>query len=166
MDVLIETIQKRLEAKAPEILYIDEDWGQMDEYERPPVKYPCALIEVQDAEYTDDGELRQRGQIMVTIKLYFMRLANTSNRAPQSQKDESRKNWATCKKVNQILHGQDFIKNGYATLSRKRMSPPKRKDGIYNRNITYSIGFVDESCVPVRPTTPAKPTIKASIQTV
>ncbi|WP_108821063.1 hypothetical protein [Dysgonomonas sp. Marseille-P4361] len=166
MDRLIEAIQDRLEAQVPELQYIDDDWGQMDDYAQPPVKYPCALIEVQDAEYTDEGELRQRGVVLVTVKLYFMRLSNTSNRAPKSQKIEAHKNWAICTKVNQALHGQDFIKNGFAKLTRKRMSPPKRQDGIYNRNITYSVGFLDESCVPVRKTTPAKPTIKASIQTV
>lgn len=166
MDKLIEAIQDRLEAKVPELQYIDEDWGQMDEYERPPVKYPCALIEVQDADYTDDGELRQRGLVMVTIKLYFMRLSNTSNHAPQTQKNEARKNWGTCKKVNKTLHGQDFIKNGFGTLARKKMSPPIRRDGIYNRNIVYAICFVDDSCVPVRQMTPASPTIRAAIQTI
>lgn len=166
MDKLIEAIQDRLEAKVPELQYIDEDWGQMDFYENPPVKYPCALIEVQDADYTDDGELRQRGLVMVTIKLYFMRLSNTSNRAPQMQKNEARKNWDTCKKVNQTLHGQDFLPPGFATLARKKMSPPIRRDGIYNRNIGYAVAFIDDSCVPVRKTTPASPKIRAAIQTI
>lgn len=162
MDKLIEAIQARLEVKIPELKYIDEDWGQMDFYENPPVKYPCALIEVQDADYTDDGELRQRGRVMVVVKLYFMRLVNTSNRAPQTQKDEAHKHWQICEKVNQSLHGQDFLPPGFATLTRKKMSPPIRRDGISNRNIGYIVEFIDDSCVVAKQTTAARPVIKAT----
>lgn len=166
MDNLIQKIQDQLKAKVPGLQYIDEDWGQLDYYDSfPPVKFPCALIEVQGSDYTDDGELRQRGVLTVVIKLYLMKLSNTSNHAPQSQKDEAKKGWAIVKKTNQSLHGQDFIKNGFGTLARKRMNKPKRQDGIYERDIVYNVGFVDESCVPVPQTIPAQPKIRARLET-
>lgn len=166
MDKLIEAIEDCLKAKVPELQYIDEDWGQMDFYEDSPVKFPCALIEVQNADYSDDGELRQRGLVMVSVKLYFMGEVNSSNLTPEMQKNERRKNWDICKKVNQMLHGQDFLPAGFGTLGRKQMSSLTRNNGIYNRNINYAVAFIDDSCTPVMRMTPASPTIKTVIQNV
>lgn len=161
MDELIQDFQTQLSPAKSGLLYIDEDWGQMDYYDSPPVKFPCALIEVQDADYSDDGDLQQRGVLTVVVKLYLLKLSNTSNKAPQSQKNNAKKGWAICERVNQLLHGQEFLSEGFGVPIRKKMRKVKREDGIYERDIVYTIGFVDNSCVPIRKTTPATPKIRA-----
>lgn len=167
MDELIQNFQTRLLEGVPELRYIDEDWGQLDYYDKfPPVKFPCALIDIQNGQFTDDGELRQRGVLTVVVKLYLLRLSNTSNGAPQSQKNEAKKGWQVYKKVNQALHGQDFLETGFNAPIRQSMQRIKRSDGIYERDIVYTIGVVDNSCVPVHRTTPANPTIRAAMQMV
>lgn len=167
MDDLIQDFQTQLMTLVPELKYIDEDWGQMDFYEKnPPVKFPCALIDIQSGQFTNEGQLQQQGVLMVAVKLYLLRLSNTSNAAPQSQKDNAKKGWAVYKKVNQALHGQDFLQEGFAAPIRQSMQRVKRDDGYYERDIIYSIGFIDNSCVPVKLTTPARPVIKAAISVV
>ncbi|NDV45492.1 hypothetical protein D0T49_00295 [Paludibacter sp. 221] len=164
---LIQDFQTRLMVQVPELLYIDEDWGQLDYYDKfPLVKFPCALIDIQNATFTNDGELAQRGVLTVVVKLYLLRLSNTSNAAPQSQKNNAKKGWAIYEKVNRALHGQDFLPVGFAAPIRQSMQRVKRADGVYQRDITYTIGFSDNTTVPVRPITPARPTIKAAIETV
>jgi len=167
MDELIQDFQTQLKAQVPELLYIDEDWGQLDYYDKfPPVKFPCALIDIQSGQFTNDGKLQQRGVLTVAVKLYLLRLSNTSNGAPQSQKNEAKKGWQVYRKVNQALHGQSFLSEGFATPIRQSMQRVKRSDGIYERDIIYTIGLVDNSCVPIRKTTPASPTIRAAMQTI
>lgn len=164
---IIQDFQKQMEAKVPELLYIDEDWGQLDYYDKfPPVKFPCALVDIQNGQFSNDGELQQRGTLTIVVKLYLLKLSNTSNNAPQSQKDEAKKGWHIYEKLNKALHGQNFLQRGFATPIRQSMQRVKRTDGIYERDIVYTIGFTDNSCIPQRETTIASPTIKATTKTV
>ncbi|WP_165026789.1 hypothetical protein [Dysgonomonas sp. ZJ279] len=157
MNELLQDFQTRLVENVPALKEVDEDWGQLDFYtDRPPVKFPCALIDIQDGEFSDDGMMQQRGTLTVVVKLFMFRLGNTSDRAPQSQKDDNKNGWIIYNDVNKALHGQKFLQNGYATPIRQRMQRIRRNDGIYQREITYTIGFTDNSCVPVRQT--ARPT--------
>lgn len=161
MEELIQSFQNKLATDVPDLKYIDEDWGQLDYYENyPPVQFPCALIDVQSAQYTHDGQLQQRGVLTIVVKLYLLKLSNTSTHAPQSQKDEAKRGWTLLKEVNRALHGQHFLPNGFAAPIRTAMQRVKRRDGVYERDITYTIGVTDNSCVPVRVTAPAKPTVK------
>lgn len=167
MEFLIQRFQDQLLNKVPTLKEVDEDWGQCDFYaERPPVKFPCALIDIQDAQFTDDGDLKQQGTLTVVVKLYVLRLSNTSNAAPQGQKDKAMAGWVAYTDIVKALHGQDFIKNGFATPMRARMQRIKRRDGIYERNIAFTIGFTDMTCVPQRPKVRPSVKIKASIETV
>jgi hypothetical protein len=162
MEELIQDFQKQLAAHVAELEYIDEDWGQLDFYGSwPPVKFPCALIDIQSGQFTNDGDLRQRGVLTVVVRLYLMRLSNTSSGAPQNQKDKAKAGWEIYRKVNRALHGQDFLSVGFAAPVRAQMQRVKRKDGVYERDIVYTIGMVDDSCVPLRPVAPAQPTIRA-----
>jgi hypothetical protein len=165
MDELIQQFQTQLQTNVPKLLYIDEDWGQLDYYDKfPPVKFPCALIDIQNGQFSNDGELRQRGVLTVVVKLYLLRLSNTSNGAPQGQKDNAKKGWKVYKDTNKALHGQNFLSEGFGTPVRQSMQRIKRPDGVYERDIIYTIGVVDDSCIPERTTTQATPKITAVIQ--
>lgn len=152
MEQIIKRFQEQLKTNVPTLAEVAEDYGQCEFYaERPPVKFPCALIDVQDAAYSDTGGNRQHGTLTVVVKLYILNLA-TSNPAA----DATVKGWQCCNNIIKALHGQDFIKNGFATPRRVRLQRIKRRDGIYERDITFTVGFVDTSTMPehkkVRPT--------------
>lgn len=166
MDNLIQDFQNQLCTYVPELQYIDEDWGQYDFFDRPPTKDFSVLIDIQSAQYTNDGKLQQRGNINVVVRFYNLKLTNSSSKAPQRQKDYAKKGWQILRKINQALHGQHFLSEGYAVPIRQSMQRIKRRDGIYQRDITYTIGLTDNSCVPIRKTIPAQPTIKAQIEQV
>lgn len=165
MEQIVEDVQNRLIQKVSELKYVDEDWGQMDS-PNPPVKYPCSLIDIQGAEYTDEGNLIQQGTVMVVIKLYLLKLSNSSNAAPQSQKDKYKKNWLLMKNVNKAIHGQNFLQLGHGLLMRKRFRKIKRDDGIIGFEIYYEIQFKDTTCVPVPVTTTVRPLVTVSVAKV
>lgn len=136
MDELTEDFQARLQAEVPELKYIDEDWGQLDYYDKyPPVKFPCALIDIQNGQFSEEGNLRQMGVLTVVVKLYLLKLSNTSNAAPSSQKAAAKQGWAIYEKINRALHGKNFLSEGFATPTRKSMQRIKRPDGVYERRL-------------------------------
>ena len=64
MNTLIQNIQTRLDTIS-EIKYVDADWGQLDYYSPNfPVKFPCVLIDVSSANYSDIGTDKQATPII------------------------------------------------------------------------------------------------------
>lgn len=95
MKALLEKIQQQV-SEIAELKYIDENWGQLDYYSpNMPVQFPCALIDVQQVQYTNLGRdiskkpvQRQIGQVSIKITIANMRLSNSSMQAPRRQKEE------------------------------------------------------------------------------
>ena len=95
MKALLEKIQQQV-SEIAELKYIDENWGQLDYYSpNMPVQFPCALIDVQQVQFTNLGRdmskkpvQRQIGQVSIKITIANMRLSNSSMQAPRRQKEE------------------------------------------------------------------------------
>jgi len=163
MKQIIQDIQNRLMQKVSALKYVDQDWGQMDFWREHPVKYPCALIDIQSAQYTNDGNFIQRGTVIVVIRLFDLKLSNSSNGAPNNQKENAKKIWQLIEDVNKAVHGQNFLQEGYGLPVREQMRRTKREDGCYQTELYYSIQFTDTTCEPdltdVNPVTPQIKTV-------
>jgi hypothetical protein len=83
MKKLLLSIQTQLAAEVQELQYIDKDWGQLA-YETPPVKYPCALIDVSNVEYTQFSAVKeQRAKATVEIIIVNRNLTPSSAASPR-----------------------------------------------------------------------------------
>lgn len=157
MKQIIQNFQNKLVASVPALKYVDQDWGQMDFYATPPVKFPCALIDIQDAQYTNAGELIQHGSATVVVRLFDIKLSNSSQAAPATQKENAKKIWQLIEDVNKALHGQNFLQQGFASPNRVSLRRTKRNDGCYQTELYYTVQFTDETCrvskTPVSPVT-------------
>jgi hypothetical protein len=160
MKQIIEDIQDRLIQAVPALKYVDQDWGQMDFWREHPVKYPCALIDIQSAQYTNNGNFIQQGTAMVVVRLFDLKLSNSSQAAPVGQKENAKKIWQLIEDVNKALHGQNFLQEGYGLPIRQNMRRTKREDGCYQTELYYSVQFLDETCIPVPVMVPVTPIIK------
>ena len=161
MKEVILSIQHRLSAQVPELKYIDQDWGQIDFYNPPPVKFPCALIDIQSVQYSNTGELVQYGTASLVIRLFDYRLSNSSQSAPESQKQNALKIWQLIEDVNKALHGQNFLPVGFGLPIREQMRRTKRNEGFYQTELFYSVQFTDKSCQPIKkPANNVKPELK------
>ncbi len=149
MDAIITSIQEKLQ-EVEELQYIDENWGQLDEYgTHPPVKYPCALIDVVDVRYTDIGidkrqntMNRQEGQAQVNIAVANLKLTNTSSKAPLKQKEHAHSIFRVIEKVHASLQGYNPTEYCGA-LIRTVLKRVQRDDGVQEYFITYSLGLHD-----------------------
>lgn len=144
MEIIIQNIQTRL-SEVAELKYIDEDWGQLDYYSPNfPVKWPCTLIDVPSANFSNLGTdkkatpiNRQNAGATLSITVANMKLSNTSLHAPQTQKDNA---WSVHGLIEKI-HGklQGFMpKENAGKLIRTGLERVKRDDGVQEYNISYS----------------------------
>jgi len=130
------------------ISYIDEDWGQLDDYSpNTPVKWPCCLIDVTNIEFSDIGrdkkatpQNRQEGNGNMTLTFANMKLTNTSFKAPQGQKDNARAILDLIEEVHGKIHGFAPV-IGSGKLMRKSFKRVKRDDGIQQYQVVYTIGM-------------------------
>ncbi len=147
MKQIIDNIQDKLK-EVKDLAYIDENWGQLDEYgTRPPVKYPCALIDFSNINFSNIGQdkrkmpiQRQQGEAQLSIIIANMKLTNTGGKAPVTQRDQARSIWGVLDKVHACLHG--YKPAPYAgALIRNRLERVQRDDGVQIYVIYYTAGL-------------------------
>ena len=146
MKAVLENIQKQL-AAIPELKYIDEDWGQLDDYSpHPPTQFPLALIDIGSLEFSHIGmdkkvvpQNRQMATGTIVISIANLRLTNTSFQSPKQQKNNVWDIWNIIECVHQQLHGFKPDCNSGAMM-RTNLRRIKRDDGIQEYEATYTVG--------------------------
>jgi hypothetical protein bfra3_07107 len=141
---LLEKIQQKV-SEIAELKHIDENWGQLDYYSpNMPVQYPCALIDVQQVQFTNLGKditkkplQRQIGTVQIKITVANMRLTNSSMQAPRRQKEEVWVIWGIIEKIHQQLHGVSLLPN-VSPLIRTSQNRTLRDDGLQEYEVYYS----------------------------
>ena len=134
----------------PGMRYVDEDWGQLDDYSsNPPTQFPLALIDIGNLQYSDIGkdktatpQNRQMATGTIVISIANLKLTNTSARAPQSQKDKAWAIWDIVESVHAKLHGV-AVGGSAGAMMRTAMRKVKRDDGIQEYEVTYTIGMTN-----------------------
>ena len=109
-----------------------------------PVQFPCALIDVQQVQFSNFGRdmskkpvQRQIGTIQIKITVANMRLSNSSMQAPRRQKEEVWAIWGIIEKIHQQLHGVSLLPN-VSALIRSSQSRTLRDDGVQEYEVYYS----------------------------
>jgi len=95
------SIQKKL-SEVTELKHIDKNWSQLL-YEKPPVKFPCALLNITGINYSQLGVLAQDANGIVEITIANHRLKNSSGKAPR--KEEAYMVFDVIEKMHQLLQG-------------------------------------------------------------
>lgn len=146
---VLKNIQDKL-AVIPALKYVDEDWGQLDDYSpNPPTQFPLALIDIGSLQYSDIGkdrsvtpQNRQMATGTIVISIASLKLTKTSARAPQTQKDQAWAIWDIVESVHVKLHGV-FVGGSAGAMMRTAMRKVKRDDGIQEYEVTYTIGVTN-----------------------
>lgn len=104
MDVLFKAAHEKL-MQITDIKWVDEDYGQLDIYENPPVAFPCALISVQVPEWIPIKEpAAQPGKAQLIVKLGFDTRHNAGN-AGSTQISRAFAHFSIVKAVTYYLRG-------------------------------------------------------------
>ncbi|KGO89749.1 hypothetical protein [Flavobacterium suncheonense] len=146
---ILESIENRL-SEISELKYVDEDWGQLDNYSpNPPTKFPFGLIDLTNISYSNIGidrtltpANRQNATGTITVTIGNIKITNSSARAPQGQKNNAWAIWDLIELVHAKLHGWHPT-NLAGALIRTGQQRVIRDDGIQEYRITYSIGLTN-----------------------
>ncbi|MCC2590345.1 hypothetical protein [Chryseobacterium sp. MFBS3-17] len=149
MNEILENIENVL-CQVADLKYINENWGQLNFYgSEVPVQWPCALIRHTTAQYSNIGKdrqakpvNRQEGILNIEITVAYLKLTNTSKRAPALQKKQGFRIWETVEKVHEVLQGFSAAAN-LGGLVRTNTNNVLRDDGVQEVRITYTAGAHD-----------------------
>ncbi len=160
MKTVISDIKSRLLDKVAALKYINEDWGQLDYFNpNQPVKWPCVLIDLDQAPWSNQGSLVQIGLVSISIRVADMKLSNTNVKAPSGQLAKADGIWDLMISIHQALHGwTGDSMNG--PLTRTLTRKVNRDDGIREFEMIFSVQVIDDSAKPVMDTVEATPKLK------
>ena len=157
MEHIFIAVQNRLQQKVAELKWIDYDFGQLDLYHmRPPVQFPCALIEIELPETRDRGELSQQCRCTVTIRLAFEQPGQTNSKTPEPVKAKALSIFNILKKVHACMHG--YGSGEFGKLLRRSLTTERREDPLKVFNMRFETSYT-ETIPKERITTVAAPAI-------
>lgn len=150
--------------------YVDIDWGQCDFFnnEPPPVKFPCALMDIVSANYSNTGSNLQIGDILIQVRVIDMVLSNSSFKAPDGQRERAFAIFDLISETNRLLHGwtpEPIKKNtgNFGMLTKQSFSKVNRRDMLKEYRLVYRIQLTDVSAVVIPDRAPApKLTVKTA----
>lgn len=144
MKAILAATQTKL-AEVTALKFIDENTGQLDYYSpNMPVKFPCALIDINDGDFSDIGkdraaepQNRQMGNINLVIVLANLKLTNSSLNAPAGQKVAAFAIWDIMEDIHKKVHGWRPTENA-SPFVRKGFGRVQREDGVQEYRIRYT----------------------------
>jgi hypothetical protein len=147
---LLKAIQDQI-AKITSINYVDEDWSQLDvDDDRTPVKFPCALIDFEDATFEDLGQdrtrvpaQRQTGEIKVIVTIAVQSFSRSNQKAPDSHRDNAAQIYTIMNEVHEKLHGWNPLDTKSGKLKRKEYRTIRTTNGTKQKKMEFSLSVVN-----------------------
>lgn len=140
-------IQARITSMVPEIKWIDFNLDQLNAFdgERPPVQFPCLLI---DFNSTDFSQMQgyQEGDMIVGLTLAFDEYQQTNADTPEFVKEQALQYFEIEHKIHlalQAWNGGSLLVNSF--IRTKASSETSKDDNFRRRPLLYKGTFVDSS---------------------
>ena len=94
----------------PVFRLIDRDYGQLENYvpntgALPPVSFPCALIKIDNFDYSELGNNGQQGKGNVQIRIGFPPFSGTSSITPELSRNQALQYFELEQLLYKSLHG-------------------------------------------------------------
>ncbi len=147
--LMLLSLIKRIAEKVPEIIWIDQDFGQLEHYdERPPVSFPCVLIDFNTTTYDQESQQEQIGNPNINFRLGFAPWSQSSNTAPQAVQEKALYFWELELKLYQALQGWNPVGDICQPLTRVSATTERREDPLRVRSLIFTTAFEDDTATP------------------
>lgn len=141
-------LQVRLSTQVPALKFIDQELGQLENYgDRPPVSWPCCLIDFDGFAFEDAGQAIQFAEGEIILRLGFPPFSNTSGATPLLWKEKALAYYDIEWAIYKALHGWKPEHYGY--VLRVAAATERREDNIRVRVLRYKVSFEDYNASPV-----------------
>lgn len=145
MKHIFNNILTRLKAEVPELKWIDLDKGQMN-FLKPPVVFPCALINIQIPRAENMNSKKQACEAAVMIRVCFDFTGHTHSATPDLERAKSLAYFDIKEKVYTTLQGWGTADMN--ALSRVNEFEEPRPDAYKVTNITFKTAYHDFTAAP------------------
>jgi hypothetical protein len=135
-----------IQATMPAIRYVSQDYGQLEFYDNtPPVSWPCVLLDVGDATFSDASHNMQLVNATVTLRLAHASYSDISSLPPAQVRELGLKHYELEHELCNILHNWQPPHDELGALTRIATATEKRDDNIRVRTITFSTSMQYDS---------------------
>lgn len=143
---LFLAIQDKIVADVPEIVWIDQDLGQLESYSvRPNVQFPCVLIDFPNTVYSNNGQQVQWADIgSISIRLGFAPYTSANSEAPDISKEDALNYYELEHKLYMALEGFD-ADGAVQPLNRISAQTENRDDTFRVRQLVFTTATEDDS---------------------
>jgi hypothetical protein len=150
---LFTKLLMRIKDQVPEIRYIEQDLGQLENYDiRPAVSWPCCLIDLEEFKFSEAGnERRQIGEGLIGLRIGLVRYSDSNNLVPDNVRANALQYYRIEYKVHQALQCWNDV--GFSRFLRRMKFTEKRDDDIRVRVVKYYTTY-EENTTPVKTTIP------------
>lgn len=136
LKAIINDVMDRLQ-EVGDIKYVDKNWGQL-QCDPPAVKFPCALVDIGDADYEDIGSGGQVVSVVVNIEVSVQRLTPSSTAS--KRRVDSYADLELLGKIHNALHLYGTDK--YQPLLRIRFYKEDSEPGVSTYRVMYRTGYI------------------------
>lgn len=171
--LLYQAIIARIQAEVPEIKWIDMEMGQLENYgpnegqnPRPPVQFPCVLIDFPRTSFSELQGNLQWADITVELRLAFAQFSNTNAITPAQWQEQGLQYFEIEMKLAAALHGfAATYTDGtpfHSPFSRTTAVTERRQYDSINmrvRSLTFTTALEDATAVEQLTAVTAKPVI-------
>src|ERR1700749_2803202 len=120
-------IQQRIQSDVTSVTYIDQDLGQLKTSTRPPVSWPCVLIDFEDFNFDNLGQNVQTAKGTVVLRLGFAPYSNSSQITPLRYLQQAIGYYDIEWSLHKVLQGWS-PGDDYGSLIRTSATTQKRTD--------------------------------------
>jgi hypothetical protein len=137
---LFVTLQSHVQKTVTTILYIDQNLGQLTAKARPPVAWPCLLIDFEDFRFKELGESVQTGKGNIVLTLGFVPHSNSATGTPGQYIGQALNFYDIEWQLHLVLQGWS-PGDDFGSLSRISATTQPRTDGYRVRELRYKLAF-------------------------
>lgn len=143
---LLLKLQAHITAQVPEIKWIDQDLGQLEDYDiRPAVAWPCVLIDFGTTNYDEMPGNVQWGNATITMRLAFPSFSPAQAGAPQSVKEMALQYYELEQLLYKAIQGWD-ADGLIQPATRITMATERREGDTFRvRVLVFNTVFMDDS---------------------
>jgi hypothetical protein len=147
---LFISLQTKILADLPEIKWVDQDLGQLESYEvRPPVLFPCVLIDFDNTTFDQMQQDRQAGNCSFTLRLGFPAFSPAHSAAPESAKEKALQYYEIENRLYALVQGFDADGIMQPATRVSVQTERREEDSLRVRVMTFTTAFEDSTAVDI-----------------
>lgn len=137
---LFIALQDRLKEQVPALRWVDAEMGQLNVVPRPPVAFPCCLVDMRYLQCRSLTAGAQRVAAQFTLRVAFQGCGATSSEAPAPVRDRALEHLDVLERIHTALQWWNFGRR-INPMQRASVVPERRSDGLRVYAMVYDTEF-------------------------